>query len=827
METVWLTIAELLSGFTLRVPLLILATVVLVFFYWPLLRALFRLALHHFGLVLIGGLLYGFIYQGLGEEYGVPALFWNEVYFHQLLAGLASTTLIGVLLVLVFYGEAVGWNSEADPDDPRHIWTALERLQGWAWCWRWIEAPSLRNSNFYRLCVFLAIVGLPCFVYLAIPAVTAAGMGGPLIHGEIGVTRLALAWLPGIGLGVAFLIVILLVSIVVFDWMVVPLFFRALRPADANTDDPNSDDVLSASITTAGVLIVLSYVTLAVPPAYGIVRPAVAICALLGLVGLACSVLGFMILGSTRAIRPFGVSRSRLWIGVLAALLAVSGVVANHRPYLYHFPNMSYAPADRAKLMQRFAREANLDGTPARTTMLNDQAALDAWRGDASQPKRTLAVVAVSGGGIRAAVWTAVALRKLEETIEDFSYHVRLVTGASGGMVGAALFVQTVDPPGRNPNGAPHAPGMFSKVVETSAHDGLTNVAKQLVLRDLPRSFVPFELGPVADRGTELERAWAGGSAQETGPRLDVPQTSLVDGERAGWRPSLVFSPMLAQDGRRLIVSNVDLKGLIRTEANILKQTKDNSKGDPIIRRLIAIPAIQFFEYFPNQTGLELGTAVRMSASFPLVSPAVNLPTVPPRTPIDAGYYDNFGVNLAAAWIYEHREWLSANTANVVLIQIRDSASEFRRRQVSDPDGVLAPADKPPGSWSFWSLFDVPAATTPVKGLLSAKSAAMSFRNDQQIEIISDWFGKAGGAGFATTVFENPSPAALSWYLTHDEQMLIEGGMDWPANVDDEDLWSVEEDGLEARSRNVMRMRLLRKIWKPPLHSTERPGRRG
>jgi hypothetical protein len=553
---------------------------------------------------------------------------------------------------------------------------------------------------------------------------------------------------------------------------------------------------------------------MALPPVYDFVTPTFAICALLGLVGLAYSVLGYMFLGSTRVVRPFGMQWPRVWIGVGAGLLAVAAVMANHLPYLYHFPNLSYAPADRVNLSQQFAQEAKADGMPERARLVNESDALDAWRGDPSQPKRTLVVVAVSGGGIRAAVWTAVVLRTLEDMIPDFSYHVRLVTGASGGMVGAALFVQTVDPPGRNPGGAPHATGMLPKVVDTSARDGLTRVAKQLVLHDLPRAFLPFELGSVADRGTRLEHTWTDEMVEAGGPRLDVSQASLAGGELAGWRPSLVFSPMLVEDGRRLIISNLDLGVLIRTQADQV----DELKGDPIVRKLIAIPAIQLFEYLPSQTGLQMGTAVRMNATFPLISPAVSLPTVPPRTPIDAGYYDNFGVNLATAWVYEHREWLSQNTANVVLIQIRDSVSEFRRRHVGDPDGVQATADKPPGSWSCWSLFDVPAVTTPLKGLFSATSAAMSFRNDEQIEIVGDWFDQAGGARFATVIFENPSPAALSWYLTQKERTLIEAGMGG-RHGDYEALGPVlnEAPGWLVREKNVRRLRLLSAIWQHPV----------
>ena len=37
---------------------------------------------------------------------------------------------------------------------------------------------------------------------------------------------------------------------------------------------------------------------------------------------------------------------------------------------------------------------------------------------------------------------------------------------------------------------------------------------------------------------------------------------------------------------------------------------------------------------------------------------------------MDAGYYDNYGVNLAAAWAYQYRDWIRNNTSGLALIQI-------------------------------------------------------------------------------------------------------------------------------------------------------------
>src|SRR5260221_4543975 len=84
-----------------------------------------------------------------------------------------------------------------------------------------------------------------------------------------------------------------------------------------------------------------------------------------------------------------------------------------------------------------------------------------------------------------------------------------------------------------------------------------------------------------------------------------------------------------------------------------------------------SLSALEFFRLFPRSDTFKVSTAVRMSASFPYASPAAELPSTPPRRVVDAGYYDNYGVQVAAGWLGEQRDWLLANTSGVVLVQIR------------------------------------------------------------------------------------------------------------------------------------------------------------
>ena len=153
----------------------------------------------------------------------------------------------------------------------------------------------------------------------------------------------------------------------------------------------------------------------------------------------------------------------------------------------------------------------------------------------------------------------------------------------------------------------------------------------------------------------------------------------------------------------------------------------DDDGGSP---HFYSLTAFEFFRLFPKAKEFRLSTAIRMNASFPYVSPAVSLPTTPPRRVVDAGYYDNYGIQVAAAWISKNVDELIENTSGVVLVQIRDSVSQLDRLGVNDaPEGFLAAASR---SFQFFS--------SPLDGCRSARSSSGLFRNDQDVEALSRLF---------------------------------------------------------------------------------------
>ena len=112
-----------------------------------------------------------------------------------------------------------------------------------------------------------------------------------------------------------------------------------------------------------------------------------------------------------------------------------------------------------------------------------------------------------------------------------------------------------------------------------------------------------------------------------------------------------------------------------------------------------------------------------MSASFPYVSPAVNLPTDPPRRVVDAGYYDNYGIQVAISWLRRNRQWLARNTSGVLLVQIRDCSSVRDRLHIDDSTpGILERASR-----GFQFL------TSPLDAVARARYSTASFRNDADV----------------------------------------------------------------------------------------------
>src|SRR5262245_8035255 len=92
---------------------------------------------------------------------------------------------------------------------------------------------------------------------------------------------------------------------------------------------------------------------------------------------------------------------------------------------------------------------------PAATPLLDPRQTLEAWlsRQPQGTSDRKLVVVAASGGAYRASFWSTIVLDCLTShpDLPHFDRAIRLMTGASGGMVGNAYFAASRIPPADGP----------------------------------------------------------------------------------------------------------------------------------------------------------------------------------------------------------------------------------------------------------------------------------------------------------------------------------------------------------------------------------------
>ncbi|MFV8752056.1 hypothetical protein ACNOYE_16035 [Nannocystaceae bacterium ST9] len=426
---------------------------------------------------------------------------------------------------------------------------------------------------------------------------------------------------------------------------------------------------------------------------------AAALC--LGL-GLVAGVYGFVRFNFER-------HRKLIYLGLFSVFAGIQALTFG-RAHRLDNPGLDYAaPVDLAR------------PAPANPTLLDDREVLERWRARFDRAPR-LVVVASSGGGLRASLWTARVLTELEAGIPGFADHVRLVTGASGGMVGAGIWVATLQAEGGHGE---------HDVVDESGREALGPITLHLTM-PLP-----------GDRGEALDRALVDNSEGA----LAIGLRELADDEAQGRRPSLVYAPIMVEDGRPMLFSNLELEALCSVGI-----------GDAAPTTL----ALEFYRLFPAADP-PLATLARLSASAPLVSPAVQLPTLPSRSLVDAGFADPYGVDLATRWIARHAEWLRANTAGVVLVQIRDRRESWREV-----------ARARPHPWLWRAIAQIAA---PGESIVRSRRSTIGFRNELEIAQL------AGSLPSLTTVvFELDAEASLSWSLSEHEKTAIQAAIHSPEN---------------------------------------------
>ena len=382
---------------------------------------------------------------------------------------------------------------------------------------------------------------------------------------------------------------------------------------------------------------------------------------------------------------------------------------------------------------------------------------------------RPVILVATSGGGIQAEAWTARVLAGLEQDFEqaglDFDGALTLVSGVSGGSVGAMFFLAN----GLVRGGPPQVADLDDCLpVRHAQASSLDDVTFGLVYPDLVWTLFPFLKGIgvwhvlegnnlTSDRGKSIENAWM--------RRPGLSEATLMGWQNevaAGHMPALIFNATIVETGDRLLFSTTSLG-----------PSKDNTIGRRDFRQL-----------YP-QLDVPIATAARLSATFPYITPAARVYNGDAFSRdfhvVDGGYYDNFGVSSLIEWMDAGiRELRGAPPSKIFIVQIRASKHLEMKRPPRNQGGV----------------FQILA---PLDALMAVRDAAQLSRNEFAVNFVSrpgiytncptpiesfvfEYAGAGpdiaaeskGGSGEGGSLEKGkPAEVPLSWHLTPKEKRAL------------------------------------------------------
>ena len=283
---------------------------------------------------------------------------------------------------------------------------------------------------------------------------------------------------------------------------------------------------------------------------------------------------------------------------------------------------------------------------------------LENWKKNQDSAKPLLVLLNTSGGGHRSATFTMSMLQALDSiTHGTIMKKIFLITGASGGMVGATyfreLYLQRLN--GKNIN------VQDGKYVDDIASDVLNPVFSSFVARDLIAPAQKFKVNDftyVKDRGYAFEQKLN----MNTRGLLDKQLKDYAADEKAAKIPLIFYNSVVTRDSRKMIISTQPVSFMMQG----WQDTTKIPVMDPDV--------IDFASFFEKQNPYDLRilTAMRMNATFPIVLPNVWLPSNPVIDVMDAGLRDNYGQETSLRFAEAFDEWIKENTSGVLMIQIRD-----------------------------------------------------------------------------------------------------------------------------------------------------------
>lgn len=359
----------------------------------------------------------------------------------------------------------------------------------------------------------------------------------------------------------------------------------------------------------------------------------------------------------------------------------------------------------------------------------------------AANPRPKIVFLCASGGGLRSALWTMQTLQRTDSITQGrLLSQTVLITGASGGMLGAAYLRELML---RRQQGEPvdeHDPAH----IEEMGQDLLNPVTFGMVANDLFYPVSTFRSGNFEyrkDRGYLFENQLNENCLGYFSRRLaDYRQP-----ERDAQIPMLLLSPFVLNDGRRMLISPQSVSYLMRP----------GSQSQ--LRSQLEIDGVDFGQLFAQQQAdsLAFTAALRMNCTFPFILPNCWLPTEPAVEAVDAGYRDNYGMGMAVRFVHTFRDWIRENTGGVVFVQLRSW-------EKIDPD--VPPSDDKGAVSSIFTPANAAANMTTIQ----------DYEHDQLLALLQDVLGGKDQMHIVRFVYRpvrKQREASLSLHLSAREKL--------------------------------------------------------
>lgn len=433
-------------------------------------------------------------------------------------------------------------------------------------------------------------------------------------------------------------------------------------------------------------------------------------------------------------------------IGVLVAM----NFLSIHSSY-FTFKNYAYGLNYQSSSIPEYTIDAISKSTEANENQVKSHAAfletLKNWKIRTGEKKPKLIIVNTSGGGSRSAVWTFGVLQKLDQELNGkLKTSIQMITGASGGMIGASYFRELVLRSKKNEISDFYT----SKYRENLGKDLLNKLSFAASTNDIFFRYQKITYNNLKypkDRGYAFEEQLN----ENTDHVMNHNLAYYYDKEKKGDIPTMIFTPTVVNDGRRLLIGSQNL-GFLTNGFNHGAQVESFENID----------YQTFFEAL-NPGEMRFTSVMRSSSTFPFVMPMVTMPTKPEIQLMDAGIRDNYGGKITIEYLKSIQDWIQENTSGVIILQIRDTRKVLKNEfytQVSFIDKITMPFGNVYKNFPRTQDFDQ-------EQLFNSSLSEFPFPVDQ--------------VAFNLREFKTDR-ISLSWHLSKQEKNKIENAFNSPSN---------------------------------------------